>query len=148
MNKQYEVSKPVDFKEVIEDVLSWYKKSDQDSLIISLQGDLGAGKTTFTQELGRALGVGEEITSPTFTIMKQYEIDHEDFEQMVHIDAYRIESDDEAGPLHLDSIFSQPKTVVCVEWPEKIKSIIPQHAAEIKISIEENEVRQVSLSTN
>jgi len=92
--------------------------------------------------------VVEVVTSPTFTIMKQYEIDNKDFDLMVHIDAYRIESEEEVEPLHLESVFNRTKTVVCIEWPERIRSIIPQHSVEILISIGENEVRQVSLSAD
>jgi len=109
MNKQYGIATPTGFKPVIDDILNLYKDSHRETLVVSLQGDLGAGKTAFTQELARSLGVVEVVTSPTFTIMKQYEIDNKDFDLMVHIDAYRIESEEEVEPLHLESVFTEPK---------------------------------------
>ncbi|MCA9360268.1 tRNA (adenosine(37)-N6)-threonylcarbamoyltransferase complex ATPase subunit type 1 TsaE [Candidatus Nomurabacteria bacterium] len=146
MKNSYLVSTPIDFKIVIDCVLSTCKESAKESLVIALTGDLGAGKTTFTQELGRRLGVLEQITSPTFTIMKQYDISYDGFEKLIHIDAYRIESVDETKPLHLDSLFSQPKTIVCVEWPERIHAILPSGAVNISITIKEGETRQVEVS--
>lgn len=114
-------------------------------MVITLEGDLGAGKTTFTQELGRNLGVTEQVTSPTFTIMKQYELDHELFDTLVHIDAYRFESEEEARPLRLEEIFTIPRAIVCVEWPERIPSLIPKTATSLTISIIEDEKRLVTV---
>lgn len=143
MNKTYLVKKPVDFKEVITDILCLENIS---TLVISLKGDLGSGKTTFTQQLGEMFGVTEQINSPTFTIMKQYLLESDKYDKLVHIDAYRIESEDEIEPLHLESVVTQPKTIVCIEWPEQIKSIVPDGAIEVVISITEDEMRQVEVS--
>ena len=145
MNKDYIVTKPQDFGEVIDDILAWHKDSAQPTLVIALKGDLGAGKTTFTQTLGKHLGVEEAITSPTFTIMKQYELSDDRFDSLVHIDAYRIESEDETKPLRLEEIFIQPSTVVCVEWPEQIPSIVPDTAVLVSLNIIENETRNVTI---
>lgn len=60
--------------------------------VIALSGDLGAGKTTLTQELARQLGVTDTVISPTFVIMKEYAITRGPYTQLVHIDAYRLES--------------------------------------------------------
>lgn len=146
MNNEYQVANPSEFQSVINDILNWYKVSGKETLIIALQGDLGAGKTTFTQMLGQHLKISEPITSPTFTIMKQYGVEDECFDQLVHIDAYRIESEDEAEPLRLKEIIEHPRTIVCIEWPEQIPSIIPDSAVSVIIKIGENEVRTVSVS--
>ena len=63
----------------------------ESATVAALQGELGAGKTTFTQEVGRILGVTENMHSPTFVIMKIYEIDWKGFKNLIHVDAYRIE---------------------------------------------------------
>jgi len=146
MEKNYLVPKPEDFSILINDILNLFKRDKNDSLVITLEGDLGAGKTTFTQELGKELGLSEPITSPTFTIIKQYELSKGDFDQLVHIDAYRIESEDELGPLHIETMLRQPKTIFCIEWPKIIGSIIPNNSVKVSISITESEVRQVQVS--
>lgn len=145
MKSEYRVVSPTDLRSVIIDILSWFEGSDQETLVIALQGDLGAGKTTFVQELGKHFDIKETITSPTFTIMKQYELTHEKFDLLVHIDAYRIEDEAETGPLHLEEIFQRPRTLVCIEWPEQIPTAIPQTAVQVSIEIGENEVRTVKV---
>lgn len=146
MNKEYRVTNPSEFQAVIVDIFNWYKETGLNTLIITLQGDLGAGKTTFTQELGRYLKIEEPITSPTFTIMKQYLVGHDCFDKLVHIDAYRIESESEAGPLRLNEMINQPRTIVCIEWPELVSSIIPNSAVQVSIEIGEDEIRTVKVS--
>jgi len=144
MEQLFIINKPEDFKEVIDVILTQTK--ERETIVITLSGDLGVGKTTFTQELGKYLGVEEIIVSPTFTIMKNYQLENENYSELVHIDAYRIESEEEAQPLHFESVFNKPKTIVCVEWPEMISSIIPQDAVSLLLKNSKREVREVSLS--
>lgn len=130
-------------------MLDWHAKTHPDAtLIMALSGELGAGKTTFTQELGKMLGVAEYITSPTFTIMKQYDIEHRQFDQLVHIDAYRIEDESEVGPLKLAEIFTSPRTIICIEWPEQIPTVLPKERIEIKIEIIEGDKRKVVIKVD
>lgn len=104
--------------------------------VLALSGDLGAGKTAFTKELASLLGISYDITSPTFVIMKSYPIPaHPFFKTLVHIDAYRIESDDEMRVLGLTEILSDSTNLVCIEWPEKIQTLIPKDAHTITISL-------------
>lgn len=145
MNSEFVIDSLAGYRAVIVEVLQYHKTKGEMSLVLTLQGDLGAGKTTFTQELGRNLGVTEPITSPTFTIMKQYELSHELFDTLVHIDAYRFESEEEARPLRLEEVFAIPRTIVCVEWPERIPSLIPKAAVSLTISILEEEKRLVTV---
>ena len=147
MKKEYQVAIPEDFKNVIEDIFDWHKESSLGNLVIALHGDLGAGKTAFVQELGKYLDVEETITSPTFTLMKQYELENQYFEMLVHIDAYRFESEAEAGPLRLSEIFDTSNIIVCLEWPEQIPSIVPSSAVQISIGIGLDDVRQVTVTT-
>ncbi len=146
MNGEYKVETPADFKSVITNIFDWHKNSGQGTLIIALKGNLGAGKTTFTQILGQYLDIKDQITSPTFTIMKQYEIENKDFDKLVHIDAYRIEKEDEVGPLRLNEVFERPRTILCVEWPEQIPSVIPDSAVWVEIEIGDGETRKVKVS--
>ncbi|MFZ2253136.1 MAG: tRNA (adenosine(37)-N6)-threonylcarbamoyltransferase complex ATPase subunit type 1 TsaE [Minisyncoccia bacterium] len=113
--------------------------------VVTLTGDLGAGKTAFTKELAKLLGITHEITSPTFVIMKAYEIpDHPFFKKLVHIDAYRIESDDEMRVLGFNEILSDPTNLVCIEWPEKIKDLIPKDAYSLSLTLNLDETRTIT----
>lgn len=147
MKDSYVINKPEDFQVVITDILNQYSRQTDQPLVIALQGNLGAGKTTFTQQLAEQLGVIEVVNSPTFTIMKQYDLADKPFERLVHIDAYRFESEDEAVPLRLEELITNPKNLVCIEWPEQIISLIPDSAVWLKIESKDNEVRIVTVKT-
>lgn len=108
--------------------------------VITLDGDLGAGKTTWTKAFGKALGVKNTINSPTFTIMKSYR--QADGRPLYHIDAYRLEGADQ--DLGFDECFDEGITVV--EWSSFIEDQLPE--ARLNISIEEgvDEERTFTLS--
>jgi tRNA threonylcarbamoyladenosine biosynthesis protein TsaE len=145
MTKQFLIKTPVDFNVVVDELLSVFNQTNKDTLVIALRGDLGAGKTTFTQELAKAMGIVEIVTSPTFTIMSKYPILDNKFTELIHIDAYRIESEEEVGPLHFESVLNKPNTIVCIEWPQNIENIIPVDSVKVSIAIHEGEERVVSL---
>ncbi len=119
------------------------QKAIQGPVVLSLSGDLGAGKTTFTQALGRRLGITEDITSPTFTIMKGYETLDDTFSHLIHMDAYRIEDQSELGPLRFSEIVSQPNTLICIEWAERIKEALPSNVVKLTLSIKDETTRTV-----
>ncbi|MCD5381607.1 MAG: tRNA (adenosine(37)-N6)-threonylcarbamoyltransferase complex ATPase subunit type 1 TsaE [Candidatus Pacebacteria bacterium] len=149
MNKRYEIKKLAEFKKIVSDVFDWYEDNcNGEALVLALQGDLGAGKTAFTQELGKFLNIEETINSPTFTIVKKYPTKGGLFDEMVHIDAYRIEDGSEVKPLKIEEMLLKSNTVLCIEWPELIESIIPPSAVRIKIKITKNNTREVSVSQN
>jgi tRNA threonylcarbamoyladenosine biosynthesis protein TsaE len=103
------------------------------AVIVGLYGELGSGKTTFMKYLAESFGVGETIQSPTFVIEKIYELTNQPFQHLIHIDAYRIEKEEEMINLGWREIISDPKNLICIEWPEKIFGIMPEH---IKINFE------------
>ncbi len=90
-------------------------------LVLALKGDLGAGKTTFLQGYAKGLGVKERITSPTFLILKKFPIKNNYF---VHLDCYRIQKSEEIIALGFKEMVN--KNFIAVEWPEKIKNILPE----------------------
>ncbi len=109
------------------------------NIIITLDGDLGAGKTTWTQFFAKALGVKEVVNSPTFTIMKSYK--QENGQPLYHIDAYRLEGIEQ--DLGFEDCFDEGISVI--EWAEFIESQLP--IDRISISIEEQEdVRIVKMT--
>jgi tRNA threonylcarbamoyladenosine biosynthesis protein TsaE len=96
--------------------------------VIGLYGELGSGKTTFMKYLAESLGVKETIQSPTFVIMKIYGLEAADgLKKLIHIDAYRIEDAKELLVLGWENIVSDPQNIICIEWPEKISGILPEH---------------------
>src|SRR5699024_2039442 len=104
----------------------------QPGMLITLDGDLGAGKTTFTKGIGQGLQIKRVINSPTFTILKQYR----GRLQLSHFDAYRLEGQD--NDLGFEEIFDSDDVCV-VEWPEFISDILPEKRLEIQINkIDEN----------
>jgi tRNA threonylcarbamoyladenosine biosynthesis protein TsaE len=113
--------------------------------VIALSGELGAGKTALVKRIARELGVQDEVTSPTFLIMRRYDTADARFTSLVHIDAYRIEEEGEMAPLRFSEVLAAPQSLVCIEWPERIASLIPSHAQRVAIDIE-GEARVISFS--
>lgn len=97
--------------------------------LITLSGDLGAGKTTFTKGLAKALGINATITSPTFTILKSYE----ETVTLHHIDAYRLEGI--VQDLGFEEIFDEDAICV-VEWFDYIEYALPKERLQISISLD------------
>lgn len=93
--------------------------------IIALRGDLGAGKTTFTQVLARELGITATVQSPTYILMRKYQITNHKYQTLIHIDAYRLENPKEFAALQPGQFLKDPKTLVVVEWPEKVEGALP-----------------------
>ncbi len=106
--------------------------------VITLEGDLGAGKTTFTQALAKELGIHRVVSSPTFTIMKQYEGHY----ALNHLDVYRLEGSDE--DLGWEEIF-YGDAITVVEWAHLIEEDLPKERLEIKITREGEHERLITL---
>ncbi len=101
--------------------------------IIALRGDLGAGKTTFVQALARELGIADTLQSPTYVLMKKYEIANNKlaspagrFDKLIHIDAYRLNNAQEFSALKPETFLNDPKALVVIEWPEKVEGALPK----------------------
>lgn len=107
------------------------------NFILTLEGDLGAGKTTFTKGIGRGLGIQKVINSPTFTIVKIY---HGKL-PLYHFDAYRLEGQDEE--LGFEEMF-EDKGVCVIEWPQFIQNILPTERLDIYIHKNDDETRTFS----
>ena len=108
--------------------------------ILTLEGDLGAGKTTFTKGLGKGLGITRPVNSPTFTIMKVYDRGRL---PLYHIDAYRLEG------LHQDLGFEEyiyGDGVCVIEWAAFVEELLPKERLAIKLEYENDGERKITLT--
>jgi tRNA threonylcarbamoyladenosine biosynthesis protein TsaE len=114
--------------------------------VFAFSGELGAGKTTYTQNFARALGVIEPVTSPTFIIYKVYDLPEQVlFERLVHVDAYRLEHKDELITHGFMTLLEDPLNIVILEWPEKVAGLldtIPH--THVTFSVEGQEMRIIT----
>ena len=113
-------------------------------MVVALDGNLGAGKTTFAQEVGKILGVVENMHSPTFVIEKIYQIDFKNFKRLIHIDAYRLEKDSELLHLGWNEIIKEPENLILIEWPENVSDIIPESAKRVSFKFIDHTTREIS----
>lgn len=118
---------------------------DNISLVLALTGDLGSGKTTLTQGIATGLGLEEQVTSPTFTLINEYVLDKFGADstktsreplKLIHIDSYRLAEQTEldAATIGLDEYFTIPLTVLVVEWAERLKDVLPTNTIYITLA--------------
>lgn len=117
--------------------------------VIALVGDLGAGKTMFTQAFAAALGVADKVASPTFVILKIYELNKRiAFRHLVHIDAYRLASPQELAHLGFHALVKDKDAIVVIEWADRVRALIPKDAIWISFAHgDKEEVRELTISS-
>ncbi len=123
------------WKPVAENVLSQLKPGS----ILAVQGDLGAGKTTFIQALAKELGIKRFVPSPTFSLMRSYKVSPavNGIKRLIHVDAYRLKNARELMVLDLDEELSDGGSVLVLEWPEKVEAWLAARMKQtVKLSIE------------
>lgn len=129
------------------------KKKRKKAFVIGLKGELGSGKTTFLQGFAKGLGIKEKVLSPTFVIIKKFQLDNYSINQLnnftffYHIDCYRIKKAKEILDLDFKKIISEPKNIVAIEWPEKIKRIMPKNTLWIEFNFINEKSRKISVSS-
>jgi len=110
--------------------------------VFVLEGDLGAGKTTFVKGLEDILNI--EITSPTFNIIKRYDINYKGFKNLYHIDFYRIEN---VKGLEFEDILKEKENLIFIEWGSNVKESIPSFAKWIYFNYIDQDKRKISYET-
>ena len=109
--------------------------------LITLAGELGAGKTALTKAIATALGVRETVNSPTFVLEKIYLLPKElgseasKFQRLVHIDAYRLEKGADLSAIGFDEVMSDAGNLVILEWPERVKDTLPKSDFGIALNV-------------
>ncbi len=99
--------------------------SPHGATVVGLSGDLGTGKTLLVQHIADILGCSDGVCSPTFSIMNFHSVSDDVFEHLIHIDAYRLTSDKELESLLWHDYVKQEKTLICIEWPERVHGLLP-----------------------
>lgn len=121
------------------------KNQKTGALVVGLSGDLGAGKTAFTQGIARHVGVKNKVSSPTFVIIKKYPIKKlKNYKFLFHLDAYRLKNEEELLILGWGEILKDKEHLVFIEWPENVKKVIPATAKFVRISTDEKGHRKFS----
>lgn len=113
-----------------------------DEKIFLLYGDMGAGKTTFIQPICKALGAKEPVTSPTFSIVNEYQGTGA---KIYHFDFYRLKKQDEALDMGYEEYFYSGNYCF-IEWPEKIPDLLPEHYIRVDIEVLSNEKRKLTFT--
>ena len=134
-------------KEIGESVLNTLASSGSaKAKVLFLEGDLGAGKTTFTKAVASLFGLPEEdVHSPTFILKKEYKGDHPFFKKLIHIDAYRFEDKEEAKVLKLENDLEDPTTLVVIEWPSKMGGMVDEDMT-LSFTIVDDSTREIAIN--
>ena len=121
------------------------------ALVVALEGDLGGGKTTFTQGFARGLGIREKVLSPTFVIMKRFNLPRQariydlGFKNFIHIDAYRIEHIKELHMLGWKDILKDKEVIVLVEWADRVRRALPKEYIRIQFEFVDEKTRNIKM---
>ena len=110
--------------------------------VVALQGEMGAGKTTFVSALVRRLGSSEKVSSPTFSIINEYRLPEG---SLFHLDLYRLKDEQEAINAGVEDCIYSGKLCI-IEWPEKAPGLLPDDVMHCRIEIEGNGIRKLDLN--
>lgn len=112
--------------------------------VVTLTGELGAGKTVFAKGIAKGLGIADTVVSPTFTIMQAYE----GRLKLYHCDMYRIEGEGELSETGFFDALSDPRGVMVIEWPSKIEGALPKDAVNVEIERVSESGRRITVLQN
>lgn len=132
-----------DIRQVTKEILSEVKQ-EENTAVLALCGNLGSGKTTFTQELAKELGIAERVVSPTFVLEKIYKIRNDNrFSHLVHIDAYRISDEKELYTLGWSELLKYSSNLIVIEWAQRIKTALPKNTFYIYFKFIDENKREI-----
>lgn len=117
------------------------------SMVVTLDGTLGAGKTALVKTIAAALGIQEDVISPSFGLLHVYPVtDHQSIKQFIHVDTYRLEDSAELVDIGLPEYLEDPQAVTVIEWPEPASQYLAgKHIIRVKI-IDDEGVRRITVN--
>ena len=126
--------------------------------VVGLSGELGSGKTSFTQGVAKALGVEEHVTSPTFILERIYKLQAPkfkaqpstksqvpNFSHLVHIDCYRMDGPHELKQIGFDELANDPSNLILLEWPQRVAEGLPKDMATLSFKFIDENTRKINL---
>ena len=113
------------------------------AIVVTLSGDLGAGKTAFAKALALEFGIEEDVTSPTYVIEKIYIPAKGAFSRFIHIDAYRLNGAHDLDVLGWKELIQESGNLIILEWPEKVEGAIPADALNVKLEFVDEQTRKI-----
>ncbi|MFA5127010.1 MAG: tRNA (adenosine(37)-N6)-threonylcarbamoyltransferase complex ATPase subunit type 1 TsaE [Patescibacteria group bacterium] len=113
--------------------------------VIALSGNLGAGKTVLVRGLAKALGLKDNINSPTFVLLKVYNLKYKKIKRFIHVDCYRLEGQEDLHDIGLGDYLSDPENLVVIEWADRIKNL-PANAIRVSLDHIANDQRRIQIS--
>ncbi len=111
--------------------------------VLCLSGELGAGKTTFVSGLVNYFKPDTRVLSPTFIIVRHYSIKHKRIKYIYHIDLYRLDDLSAIRDLGILELFNKQDNVIAIEWPEKMKQLLPKDRIKIEFKVMEKDRRKI-----
>ena len=121
------------------------QRKNREAFIVFLVGDLGTGKTTLVKEIIHALGVNDQIKSPTFTIIEPYE---NTLANIYHMDLYRINNSSELESIGLEEYLNEPNAIIFIEWPENSFGYLKKFNMKISLQHLSKNERKCSVELN
>jgi len=138
INMEYKIMSNDEFETI--EIAQNFESEKFENMVICLDGELGSGKTVFTKGMANALGIEESITSPTFTIIKEYDSGEM---PLYHMDVYRLDGNTEG--VGIEEYYNKGGIVI-IEWAKTIKDILPEERLEIKFKVVDENRRMLVIT--
>jgi len=135
MKRSYQLSE-------LSEIAIWVLKSSPERVLL-FKGPMGSGKTTLIKEITHQLGVEHVTSSPTFSLVNEYQSKTD--ETIYHFDFYRIEDEEEAFDMGIEEYFDSDAWCF-VEWPEKVENVLPLDSVVINLSINQDNTRTIEIN--
>lgn len=129
VSKSYVSKSILDTEKIAKNIAKNAKAKD----IYCLKGDLGVGKTVIAKAIGNFFNVNDNISSPTFTILKSYDLNNKKIRKLHHFDLYRIKNIQELENIGFSDYLYDENSIVLIEWPEIAYDLLPNHHKTITI---------------
>ncbi len=142
MKNSYITNTPAETKQLAERILSKFKGGE----VVCLYGELGSGKTIFAQGMINYFIPGKRVLSPTFIIVRHYQVDHHIIKRFLHIDLYRMLNIDEVRELEFFEFMHKSDTIIAIEWAEKLENLLPQKRIDIHIKSLDEDKRKIDIN--
>lgn len=136
-----------EFNQAAADFVRGLKPLPDRATVVGLYGDLGAGKTAFVQAAAKALGISEHVSSPTFLIIKKYQlpVTSSGYSSLIHVDAYRLKSSAELRVIGFANLLADPANLIVVEWADRVADALSSDHIRISFEFVDENTRAIKI---